>query len=167
MNPWIIHGLSVDFSWIIHGFSMDYYRIIDALSMDYQWIINGLSMDNPWIIHGLSMDYPWVIHGYPWTIHGLSMDYPWKTKSKVDQKWFSKVMWFIGFWHFHAKRKSSKVGRDVVRKMVESDTRKTIEPHTQGWVISKLKTRKSSRREATCIQQMISMMNFKRSAARL
>jgi hypothetical protein len=35
----------------------------------------------------------------------------------------------------HAKRKSSKVGRDVVRKMVESDTRKTIEPQTQGWVI--------------------------------
>ena len=64
-NPWIIHGLSIDYPWIIHGLSMDY------LSMDDPWIIHGLSMDYPWIIHGLSMDYPWIIHGHPW----ISMDF--------------------------------------------------------------------------------------------
>ena len=57
MDPWIIHGFSMDCPWIIHG-----------LSMDYPWIIHGLSMDNPWLLHGLSMDSPWIIHG-------LSTDY--------------------------------------------------------------------------------------------
>ena len=113
---------------MIHGSSMDYPRVVHGSSVDYPWIIHGLYMDHPWIIHGLSMDYPWIIHG-------LSMEFPWETKSKVDQKWFSKVMWFIGFWHFHAKRKSSKVGGYVVQKWSKVTPGKPSNHiHKDGWL---------------------------------
>jgi len=53
INPWILHGLSIDNPWIIHGSSMDYPWIINGSSMDYPW----MSMDNPWA----SLDF----HGLP------------------------------------------------------------------------------------------------------
>jgi len=69
------------------------------------------------------VDRKWMGGGQGYVVY-------WCGGRKRSRKWISKVMWFIGFWHFHAKRKSSKVDFDVVREMVESDTRKPIEPHT-------------------------------------
>ena len=45
-NPWIIHGLSMDYQWILLGFSMD-----------YPWMIHGLSMDNCAITRSIKVPY--------------------------------------------------------------------------------------------------------------
>ena len=70
---------------------------------------------------------------YPWINHGLSMKDEIESGSKVIFE-SDVVCWVLTL---SCKTKVIESGGDVVRKMAESDTRKTIEPHTQGWMFCK------------------------------
>ena len=67
-------------------------------------------------------------HGSPWVPMWAEVESGSKAVFESDV-----VYWVLTL---SCKTKVIESGGDVVRKIIESDTRKTIEPHTQGWVIS-------------------------------